>query len=162
MLIKFIKDVRLGFDMALAKKRLENKIFYTPNIITNFQGIDIALDDDVILSNLGTNKNLANACAFPKLNAVFVNSAFLELDEVIQNAIYWHELGHLEHQHDHGEASKVDVDYALKCECEADLYSHLKCGNMLAALDVMISLHGDRDPALIKRRMALHSYINAN
>lgn len=152
-------SIRLAVDVARAQNTLKNRFFYSAEVISEFKDVQVCLDNDVILANLATRG--PNACAIPQVRTIFVNDAFLTLPESIKEAIYFHEYGHIQHNHSHDDlpTNKSAKEAAIMAnECEADMYSHLQGADMISALIYLDQIYPDQ-PELTHRIQVLKDHI---
>ncbi len=99
-LAKFVKyqiaDTKRGVDMAKAKKQIE--IFHIlEKHIGSFHGVELHKDDIVVQAITGSYKYEPNTIFID--GKIVVNTAFESVPTDYQEAIFFHELAHIQKNH---------------------------------------------------------------
>ena len=138
--VKFVKeqmfDAKRGIAMAKAKKEIS--IFYVlDQRLGSFEGQEVYRDDVAVQAITGAYGYEPNAIFVD--GKIVVNTAFESIPPEYQEAVFFHELGHIQNNHQPNQLmyfiqSHLGCGYAMKIEYEADEFSALKGAKMLEAL----------------------------
>lgn len=150
-----INDAKRGIDMAKAKKEIS--IFHTlAKRIGAFHGIELYQDDTVVQAVTGSYGHEPNAIFAD--GKIVINTAFGTIPTEYQEAIYFHELGHLQKNHQpnpilYPMQARLGFGAGLQMEYEADEFSALKGAKMLEALEYLADLYTNQKNRAVTLRI---------
>lgn len=141
--IAFVKhqmvDVKRGIHMANAKKAIS--VFHIlEKRIGSFHGYALYRDDIAVQACTGAYGYEPNAIFAG--DKIIVNTAFEAIPAEYQEAIFFHELAHIEFKHQPNPIlypiqARLGFGYGLQMEYEADEFSAMKGAKMLQALEYL-------------------------
>lgn len=141
--IAFVKhqmvDVKRGIAMAKAKQNV-SMFHILSKRLGSFHGYELFQDDEVVQAYTGAYGHEPNAIFIG--NKIVVNTAFETVPPEFQEAIFFHELAHLEYKHKPNPLlyplqARLGFGYGLQMEYEADEFSAMKGAKMLQALEYL-------------------------
>ena len=157
--IEFVKhqiaDAKRGIDMAKAKQNVS--VFHIlSKRLGAFHGYELFQDDEVVQAYTGAYGYEPNAIFIG--NKIVVNTAFETVPTEYQEAIFFHELAHLEYKHKPNPLlyplqARLGFGYGLQMEYEADEYSAMKGAKMLPALEYLADLDPTRNNRAVRLRI---------
>ena len=150
-----INDAKRGIDMAKAKKEIS--IFHVlAKRIGAFHGIELYQDDTVVQAVTGCYGHEPNAIFID--GKIVINTAFETIPTEYQEAIYFHELGHLQKNHQPNPIlypiqARIGFGTGLQMEYEADEFSAMKGAKMLEALEYLKDLYTNQKTRSVTLRI---------
>ena len=158
-LAKFVKyqiaDTKRGVDMAKAKKQIE--LFHIlEKHIGSFHGVELHKDDIVVQAITGSYKYEPNAIFID--GKIVVNTAFESVPTDYQEAIFFHELAHIQKNHRPNPflypiQASIGFGSGLQMEYEADEFSAMKGAKMLQALQYLSDQQAGTQSRAVKLRL---------
>lgn len=143
-LFKFVQaqalDAKRGIAMGKAKKEISMFHMFDKRL-GSFHGRELIQDDTVVQAITGAYSYEPNA-AFVG-DRIIINTAFASIPAEYQEAVFFHELAHIELKHQKNPLlymiqSRLGFGYGLQMEYEADEYSAMKGAKMLEALEFLL------------------------
>lgn len=139
-----IADAKRGVEAGKAKREISFLHVLGRNVGA-FHGLEIHVDNLVVQAftaaygDIEPNAILADG-------KIIINEAFNTLDAKHQEAIYFHELAHLQKEHRPNPIlypiqTRMGFGYGIQMEYEADEFSALKGADMLGALQFLYDEH---------------------
>lgn len=148
-------EAKRGIDVLKAKRDVSTFYILEKHIGT-FHGYELYRDDIPVLAYTGAYSYEPNAIFINE--KIIINSAFESLPSEYQEAILFHELGHLVLKHRPNRVlypiqAKLGFGQGLRLEYEADEFSTMKGAKMLQALEYLCELGGGYDNRVIRLRI---------
>ena len=150
-----IADVKRGVDMAKAKQKVQLFHILTKRL-GSFHGHELFQDDEVVQAYTGAYGHEPNAIFIG--DKIVVNTAFNSIPSEYQEAVFFHEVAHLEFKHKPNPflyplQARIGFGYGLQMEYEADEYSAMKGAKMLPALEYLADLDPSRNNRAVRLRI---------
>ena len=158
-LAKFVKyqnaDVKRGVDMAKAKQKIQLFHILTQRL-GSFHGYELFQDDEVVQAYTGAYGHEPSAIFIG--DKIVVNTAFESIPTDYQEAIFFHELAHIQKNHRPNPflypiQARIGFGSGLQMEYEADEFSAMKGAKMLQALQYLSDQQAGTQSRAVKLRL---------
>ena len=161
LLIKVANKTREG--VALARdvqraKRNTSMFHLLTNHVLVIEGVNVYLDDEVVLASTGARSHQPNAVAMSD-GKIIINTAAHSLPPEILEALVLHELCHVKAQHRPNPVlypmqSVLGFGYGLQIEYEADEYAISKGAKVVELLETLIEHLGNNRALRLRLKRA--------
>ena len=148
-------DVKRGIAMAKAKQNV-SMFHILSKRLGSFHGHELFQDDEVVQAYTGAYSHEPNAIFIG--DKIVVNTAFNSIPSEYQEAVFFHEVAHLEFKHKPNPflypiQARIGFGSGLQMEYEADEFSAMKGAKMLQALQYLSDQQSGTQSRAVKLRL---------
>lgn len=141
-----VLKVKESINEAKELHEIRSKLYHTVDFLKIVSGYFVYVSDDMVYAGTLCKPTQPNAMVDMRESKIYVNTAFTELPEYVQNAILAHEIGHivLNHASTHYNKftyplqAKYGFGAGLQMELEADKYAADQGHDMKRVLEYQI------------------------